>query len=164
MWKHANTSSLAIVAALAITLPGHAAWHESEKKDADKTTAKEVREEVGDAAEAIKNYSADKRDEAARKAKEALDALDARINALERQIDRDWEKMDKAAREQARSTLQALHKQRVKVAEWYGGLQNSTASAWEYMKRGFSEAYQSLKQSWEKAEQEYRENGNKEQK
>ena len=83
------------------------------------------------------------------------------FHALERQIDRDWEKMDKVAREQARSTLQTLHKQRVQVAEWYGGLQNSTASAWENMKRGFSEAYKSLKLSWEKAEQKYREDGNK---
>lgn len=133
----------------------HAARHE------EKTTAKEVRHEVADAADSIRNYTADQRDEAAGKAKAALAALDARIDALEARIDRDWDKMDKAARVQARSTLKALHQQRVAAAEWYGGLQNSTAEAWEHMKKGFSDAYQSLRQSWEKAESGYKENGKK---
>lgn len=142
----------------------HASSHEGAKKEPEKTSAKEVRQEVGDAAEAIKHYSADKRDEAAKKAKEGLDALDARINSLEQRIDRDWEKMDKAAREQARKTMSALREQRVKTAEWYGSLKNSTAKAWDHTKRGFSDAYKSLKQSWEKAEQEYSEDGKKGQK
>lgn len=139
----------------------HASTHEAAKQEPEKTTAKEVRQEVGDAADAIKHYSADKRDEAARKAKEGLDALDARINRLGQQIDRNWDKMDKAAREQARKTMNALHEQRVKTAEWYGSLKNGTAKAWDQTKRGFSDAYKSLKQSWEKAEQEYSEDGKK---
>jgi phage-related minor tail protein len=116
---------------------------------------------VTDAAEAIKNYTVDKRDEAARKAKAALDALDVRIHALEARIDRNWEKMDKVSREQARSTLEALQKQRVEVAEWYGGLKNSTADAWEHTKKGFSDAYKSLRNTWEKADREYREDEKK---
>lgn len=144
-----STLSL-ITLALLIAPLSHAAQQEK-----DKTTAGEVRQEAADTAEAIKNYTADKRDEAAKKAKAGLDALDARIKALEASIDKNWEKMSKAAREQARNTQSALHKQRVEAAEWYGGLKNSTAKSWEHMKKGFSDAYKSLKSASEKAEQEY---------
>lgn len=150
--KKSTTACLLAAALLGVAPSGHASQHENEK-----TTAKEVRQEVADAAEAIKDYTADKRDEAAGKAKAALDALDARIDAMEKRIDRNWDKMDQAARERARSTLQALREQRVVVAEWYGGLKNSTAEAWEQTKAGFSDAYKALRRAWEKAEEEYQE-------
>jgi hypothetical protein len=121
----------------------------------DKTPVKVVREKAADTAEAIKNYSVDKRDEAAKRAKAALDVLDTRINALEERIDKNWEKMDNAARGQARITLKALHKRRVEAAEWYGGLKNSTAHAWEHVKDGFSDSYKSLRSASEKAERDY---------
>lgn len=152
--KKRTTVSLITVALLGLAPPSLASQHEK-----DKTTAKAVRHEVADAAEAIKQYGADKRDEAAKKAQAALDALDARIEAMEARIDRNWDKMDKAAREQARSRLKALREQRVEVAEWYGGLKNSTAEAWDQMKAGFSGAYTSLRRTWEKAETENPEGG-----
>lgn len=152
--KKRTTVSLITVALLGLAPPSLASQHEK-----DKTSAQAVRHEVADAAEAIKQYGADKRDEAARKAQAALDALDARIEAMEARIDRNWDKMDKAAREQARSRLKALREQRVEVAEWYGGLKNSTAEAWDQMKAGFSGAYTSLRRTWEKAETENPEGG-----
>jgi hypothetical protein len=78
--------------------------------------------------------------------------LDAHIDALEARIDKGWDKMSKTAREEARSTLKALRSQRVKAAEWYGGMKNSSIEAWEHMKQGFSDAYKSLQSAWEKAE------------
>lgn len=155
MIKHTPLSLLAF-ALLGITPLSHAASY-----DNDKTTAKEVRQKVTDAAESIKNYTVDKRDEAAKKAKAALDALDIRIHDLEARIDKNWEKMDKASREKARTSLDALHKQRVEAAEWYGGLKNSTADAWEHAKKGFSDAYKSLRNTWEKADRTYREDDKK---
>lgn len=151
---------LSALAMLAIAPLGNAADQTSDNQAKEKTTAKEVRKEIGDAAEAIKNYSIDKRDEAAKKAKESLDDLDSRISALELKIDKDWDKMGKAAREQARKSMKQLHEQRIKVAEWYGGLQMSTANAWEHTKKGFSEAYEDLKNAWEKAEREYQKDEN----
>jgi len=74
MIKHAALSLLAF------TLPGIAPLSHASPYENDKTTAKEVRQQVTDAAEAIKNYTVDKRDEAARNAKAALDALDVRIH------------------------------------------------------------------------------------
>jgi hypothetical protein len=148
-----RTTSLSLLTAvlLGVAPLSHAAQNES-----NKTSAMEVRQEVADAADAIKDYGADKRDEAAAKARAALDELDGHIDDIEKRIDKNWDKMDQAAREQARDTLSALRKQRVEVAEWYGSLKNSTAEAWGHMKQGFSSAYQSLRRAWEKAEKEYK--------
>lgn len=143
MKKHI-TFSLITVAMLGI-----APYAFAEQDANDKTTAKEVKQGSGD--------DADKRDEATEKAKAALDTLDAHIDALEAHIDKNWEKMSQAAREESRSTLKALRSQRVKVAEWYGGMKNSSAEAWEHMKQGFSDAYKSLQSAWEKAEAAFEE-------
>ncbi len=152
---------LATMALVGVAPLGLASEHDAYTHANDKTTAKDVHRELADTTETIKNYSADKRDEATVKAKAALDALDVRINALETQIDQNWEKMDKAAREQARSTLDVLHKKRIETAEWYGALKNSTAKAWEHMKHGFSDAYKSLRTASEKAEREYQKDDRK---
>jgi hypothetical protein len=76
---------------------------------------------------------------------------------MEKRIGSNWDKMDKAAREQARSTLQACANNGSWWAEWYGGLKNSTAEAWEQTKAGFSGTDKSLRRAWEKAEGEYQE-------
>lgn len=140
---------------LALSPLAYSAEHDGGKMASEKTTAKEVREEVADAAVAIRDYTADKRDEASAKAKASLDAIDARIDALAARIEQRWDKMDKAARDKARASLRTLQRERVEVAEWYGGLKNSSAAAWEHMKAGFSGAYSSLRSAWHKAEQEY---------
>ena len=65
-----------------------------------------------------------------------------------------WDDMDKAAREKGRASLQALREQRTRVAEWFGSLKSSSASAWGHIKQGFSAAYQDLQGAWENSEQE----------
>lgn len=150
-----KTTVLATAILVALSSLANAAGHDAGKMPKDQTTAEEVRQEVADAAVAIRDYTADKRVEAAAKAKAGLDAIDARIEALQERIEKRWEKMDEAAREKARASLRTLQRERVEVAEWYGGLKNSSAGAWEHMKAGFSSAYGSLRGAWQKAEQEY---------
>ena len=127
----------------------------SDKTSTDKTTTKEVKQEMQDLLQTLKGYAADQRDEAIQKTKTALDNLDNRIDALETRIDNAWDKMDKAAREKARANLKALRKQRTELAEWYGSLKSSSADAWEQIKKGFSDAYTALYDAWEKAENEF---------
>jgi hypothetical protein len=140
------TRSLITAALLAVTPLGHATDHKASPQQ-DTTTAKDVREEVADAAEAIKDYSADKRKEAAEAARAALETLDARIAAMQADLDRNWDRMDAAAREKSRATMDA-------VAEWYGALKNSSAEAWDHVKKGFTDAYRSLRNAWQDAERE----------
>jgi nitrogen fixation/metabolism regulation signal transduction histidine kinase len=121
----------------------------------EETTAKEVKKEMQDLLKTLKSYTAEQRDEAVEKTEKALEKLDKRINALEARIDKNWNTMTQTAREEARANMKALRKQRTQVAEWYGSMKNSSASAWEHMKQGFSDAYKKLEETWEKSEKEF---------
>jgi TolA-binding protein len=138
-----------LIVGLGIALPDDA------QTSSEKTSMEEVKQEAQDLIQALKNYTADQRDEAVQKTKSALQTLDKRIDALETRIDNNWDNMNKAAREKARANLKALHKQRTKVAELYGSMKSSTVSAWEHMKKGFSDAYSALYDAWEKSEKEF---------
>ena len=78
----------------------------------DQTSIKHVKQETQELMQALKAYTAEQRDEAIQKTKAAIDNLDMRI-------DRKWNAVDKAARENARASLKALRKQRNQVAERY---------------------------------------------
>ena len=125
------------------------------ESSSENASIEDVKQEAQDLMQALKAYTADQRDEAIQKTSAALDNLDQRIDALEARIDNNWDKMDEAAREKARASLKALRKQRTEVAEWYGSLKNSSVDAWGHMKKGFSDAYGALSNTWEKSENEF---------
>jgi hypothetical protein len=60
------------------------------QKQEDNTNGKEVRQEVKEALEALRNYSADKRDEAVKKVRIAIDDLDRRIEDIETRVEEQW--------------------------------------------------------------------------
>jgi len=122
---------------------------------ADKATMKEVKKEADDLMVALKGYSAKQRDEAIEKTKVALDHLDKHIDALETRIDKEWDKMSQTARKEARANLKTLREQRVKLAEWFGRLNSSSADAWEHVKKGFSDAYDTMHETWRKAKESF---------
>jgi hypothetical protein len=121
------------------------------QKAGDKSGQKEVTQEVKEGFEAIKNYSAEQRDEAVKKGKIAMDRLDASIQGMEDRLEKKWGQMDQAAREKARSAIQSLRKKRTELAEWYGGMKHSSANAWEDVKKGFLDSYDSLSKAFDKA-------------
>jgi chromosome segregation ATPase len=125
------------------------------QKSADKTTMQEVKQKMVDAADVIKDYSADQRDEAIDKVKATLDDLDARIDRLQTRIDSKWDQMNQAARQEAKATLKGLKEKRNEVAEWYGGLKYSSSAAWEDVKKGFSTSYKALQDAFDKAASEF---------
>lgn len=118
----------------------------------DKTSTSEIKQASQDLIQALEAYSAEGRDEVIQKAKAVLDKMDKRIDALESRVDNNWDKMDKAAREKARASLTALHKQRTEVAEWYGSLKSSSADTWGRAKNSFLSAYMAFHEAWEKSE------------
>lgn len=120
-----------------------------------KPTIEEVKKETQEYLRVLKSYSAAQRDEAIEETEEILADLDTHIDALETEIDDNWDKMSKAARVEAQATLRALRKQRNEVAEAYGQWKASSAAGWEEMKKGFAKAYVDLQQAWEEAEKAY---------
>ena len=121
----------------------------------DKPSMHDIKKEVSEAAEAIKHYSADQRDEAVNKAKVVLDSLDAKIDKLQAKIDQKWGEMDQAARHKAQTALDDIKDQRRRLAESYDALKRSSAGAWEHVKKGFSDSYADFHEAWQKAEKEF---------
>jgi hypothetical protein len=120
-----------------------------------KPTAKDVSEKAKETGRTIKDYTVAQRDEAVKQAKAALDDADARIRRLERKLDGDWDKMDEAARKNARATLNRMRRERNDLAEWYGGLKHGSKEAWDEVKNGFARSYDELKRSFAKARKEF---------
>lgn len=117
----------------------------------EKVAKKEVGQEVKEAVEAIKAYSADQKDEAVKKGKAVLDNLDGRIEQMESKIKKEWDQMGESARKTAKTSLEAIQKQRDEVAKWVGSMKQSSAGAWEEVKKGFVESYQTFHDSFDKA-------------
>ena len=147
---------IALSAMLVITLTGCTDSSAAKKAiSEDNTSIKEVKQETQDLVKALGAYTAGQRDKAVQKAKTALNNMDKRIDVLEKRIDDNWDQMNKAAREKARTNLKTLRKQRTEAAEWYGSLKASSAGAWEHTKKGFSEAYKALGDAWERSANEF---------
>ena len=114
-----------------------------------------VQQETRELLDALQAYGADQRDAALRETEAALARLDARIQALEMRVADRWQAMDAEARDKATQGMRELRRQRIELAEWYGGLKNSSANAWGHVKQGFSEAYSAMQDSWREAVEAY---------
>ena len=82
-----------------------------------KTTGKDVCKEIDETAHAIKNYSVEQRDEALKNAKSVLADADARIEHLESDMSRNWDKMNASARKHAQETMKTLRQQRQDLSQ-----------------------------------------------
>lgn len=138
-----------LIAILSITATGY-----TEQSD-NKNKLEEIKGQTKALMENLKAYTTEQKQEAIQDTKATLGKLDAHIDELESRVDTNWDEMDKAARQKARGNLKALRKKRNQVAEKYGSLKTSSGNAWEHMKDGFSEAYESLVDAWEKSEKEF---------
>lgn len=121
----------------------------------DDRSVQDIKQETIELLQALKAYGVDQRDEAVEQARTALGNLDKRIETLESHMLEHWDEMDQAARDKSQASLQALRRQRTRVAEWYGGMKSSSASVWGHMKEGFSSAYSALHGAWQKSEKEF---------
>lgn len=121
----------------------------------DQTSQADILKETGELLQLIKTYSVEQKKEAVRDIENALQRIDRRIERLEKQLNEKWDKMSSEARKEARRSLNALKQQRDELAVWYDDLKKSSAGSWDQLKNGFSQAYEALSSSWEKAMKEF---------
>ena len=150
--QRVRISTLVVVSIALLAIPSVSLADQTAE---EKTKKEEAKQEIREAFTAVKNYTADQRDEALKKIKVALESIDNQIESMENRIGKKWDQMDQAARRKARSTLASLRKQRNELAEWYGGLKYSSAEAWGHVKNGFLKSYEALSQAFGKAESEF---------
>jgi hypothetical protein len=115
------------------------------------TSIEEVKKDTQDLLKSIGSYSVDKKDEAVQKAKEGLSKLDKLIASQQAKLDKNWDSMNETAREKAADNLTALSEQRDQVSTWYSSMKTSSVDTWDRMKKGYSDAYNTLEKSWEES-------------
>jgi chromosome segregation ATPase len=133
------------------------AWAGSET--ADQTSGAKVRQELKETAQAVEGYTVEQRDQAVSSVKTTLQDLDENIRDMENTLDREWHRMDDAARRESQEALRELRKQRTALAEWYGGLKHGSTQAWGQVKKGFLESINSLSEAFEGAQREFMSGG-----
>ena len=116
-----------------------------------KTTASDVKKQAMETYDAFKEYTLQQRDEAIEAADKKLAAIDENLDAIQKDLDEGWQAMSEATRQKNREMIRKLNKQREQVAEWYGGMQHSSAEAWEEVKKGFSDSYDRLEKAFAEA-------------
>src|SRR6056297_423073 len=144
--------------ALAITFVGifsGAALAEMSSKDSSPDSSVEsLEQETRELGEALQEYGSDQKEQAEDSINKTLSALDQRIDELEQQLSDNWDDMSDIARDRAKKSLESLREQRARVQNWYQELKESSASAWERARKGFSEAYEALSEQWSDTEKE----------
>lgn len=118
---------------------------------ANATDAADVKQEFSETLDAIKAYSADKRDEAAAAGQDMVDALDERMNALERKIENASDATSEATRAKWAETKAGLMKLRDKAAMQLDHMRDSSSEAWSDAKDEFTDAVEELGESIEDA-------------
>lgn len=126
---------------------------QSKDKPAETSNAKadRLKQELDQKVEAIRTYSAERREEAVANAKRAADDLDRQIQTLQQHMDQRWGRMSEMARSRAQATMADLQEQRNALAEWMGGLRHGSTAAWGEVRSGFVESYQELADALRKA-------------
>ncbi len=108
------------------------------------------------AVDAIHNFSVERRAEAIASAKRATEELDQQMERLQAQVDTGWARMDRATRARSQRAMTGLRQHRTAVAEWYGGMQHSSAGAWTEVRTGFVKSYRDLAEALRKARMEFK--------
>jgi chromosome segregation ATPase len=116
------------------------------------TSAKDVAKKTGEAAEAIKEYTLDRKDDAVAYARKLVSELEAKINELETQVSRAAADAQKKAQEE----LTELKAKRAKASQKLSELGQATSASWDRVKQGFADAYQDLHRAYERAAAEFR--------
>jgi len=104
-------------------------------------------QKAGDAAETIKSYTVEKKNEAVAHGKKLVSDLDVKIKDLESRISRDTS----TAKSDLQRQLSELKAKRAKAGKKLDELGKVTAESWDSVKHGFADAYKDLQTAFDKA-------------
>jgi hypothetical protein len=120
-----------------------------------RTKSEDVEKEVDEAAEAIRNYTVERRDEAIARTSEAMADTDRRIDRLQDQTNEQWSRMNEAARRRSQAAMADIRRRRGDAAEWVGAMRQSSTEAWSEVRTGFVKSYRDLAEAVRKAREQF---------
>jgi DNA repair exonuclease SbcCD ATPase subunit len=109
-------------------------------------------QKAGDAAETIKSYTIEKKNEAVAHGKKLVSDLDLKIKDLESRISRDTS----SAKSDLQRQLSELKAKRAQAGKKLDELGKATAESWDSVKHGFADAYKDLQTAFDKAAASFR--------
>jgi hypothetical protein len=116
------------------------------------TTAKDVAQKASETGQAIKDYTVEKKDEAAAHAKKITADLEAKIKELEAEAAKQTGELK--ARSQAQ--IRDLKAKRAKASRKASELGRATKASWDRAKEGFADAYRDLASAYDQAVGEFK--------
>ena len=122
----------------------------------DQAQGEQAQKKNDNAVDAIHNFSVERRAEAIASAKRATEELDRQMDRLQAQVDAGWARMGQVTRERSEQSMVGLRQRRTAVAEWYGGMQHSSAGAWTEVRGGFVKSFRDLSEALRKARMEFK--------
>lgn len=123
--------------------------------DAEATEEEQADRERRLSVDAIRGYSAERREEAMANARRAAAELDQQMEQLQARMDAGWSRMSEASRSRSQQAMADLRRRRNAMAEWYGGLRHGSAEAWAEVRSGFVRSYHELADALVSARQRF---------
>lgn len=62
--------------------------------------------------------------------------------------------LKQSSKDTYQTSTQGLKRQREELSAWYEKMKGNSSDSWDEIKKGFADAYDSLTDSWNKAEEE----------
>lgn len=123
--------------------------------DTEREQRQEMRKEVSEAVDAVRNYSVERRKEAVAEARRAMEETDRRAERLQARIVERWDRMDATARDRSQAAMADLRQRRNAMAEWAGGMQHGSREAWDEVKAGFVRSYHDFQAALDRARAQF---------
>lgn len=119
------------------------------------TTFNDVRQEAKELTDVIGEYAHDRRIALADASRATLRNIDEGISELNSRILNEWGQMNDTAKATAEAAMDDLRQRRLAVAEKLGALEQSSSDSWSDIRAGFYTAFDDLRMTWEKVQQEF---------
>ena len=116
------------------------------------TTGKDVKQKAGETADAIRDYTVERKDQAVAKARKLSADLEGKIKQLEGKAS----KATGEAKTGAQKQLDELKDKREQTKKKLAEMKDASAASWDAAKTGFVDAYRDLHQAYDKAAGELR--------
>ncbi len=134
---------LAIALSIVLTVPAPALAQ---------TAGKDVKQKAGETADALRDYTVERKDQAVAQARKLSGELESKIKRLETKVSRATGEAKAAGQKQLDELKQKREQTQKKLAE----LKDASAGSWDAAKQGFVDAYRDLRQAYDKAAGELR--------
>ncbi len=116
------------------------------------TTGKDVKQKAAETADAIRDYTVERKDQAVAQARKLSADLDRQIKQLEGRASKATGEAKTTAQKQLDELKEKREQTRKKLAE----MKDASAASWDAAKTGFVDAYRDLRQAYDKAAAELR--------